>query len=204
MRNMRILTIFVLALVMEPGVVIAQAGAAPAPAAVPAPTAAPTPAPADPATPAVPRSFHGLELGMSMDATKKILASDGLFYYRGDADVSLLPRPNESLIEVAGLSYVKRAFFQFYEDKLFVMIFAMNEKELDHYSVFTSLSLKYGKPTTLSPSESVWEDAATRLSVERPLAVKYIDLAIFNALKEAGAAQSSYEEVLRSEFLNSF
>jgi len=193
MRNMSTLTTFVLALVMAPCAVMAQASTMPAPAAQ-----------AAPAAPAVPRSFHGLELGMSMDEAKKVLASDGLFHYRGDVDVSLLPRPNESLIEVAGLSYVKRAFFQFYEDKLFVMIFAMNEKELDHYSVFTSLSLKYGKPNTLSPSESVWEDAATRLSVERPLAVKYIDLAIFNALKEAGAAQSSYEEILRSEFLNSF
>jgi len=202
MRSMSILTTFVLALVMAPCAVMAQASTVPAPAPAVAPAVAP--ATAALAAPAVPRSFHGLELGMSMDEAKKILASDGLFHYRGDVDVSLLPRPNESLIEVAGLSYVKRAFFQFYEDKLFVMIFAMNEKELDHYSVFTSLSSKYGKPNTLSPSESVWEDAATRLSVERPLAVKYIDLAIFNALKAAGAAQSSYEEILRSEFLNSF
>lgn len=154
--------------------------------------------------PAVPRSFHGLELGMSMEAAKNALASDGLFYYRGDVDVSLLPRPDESLIEVAGLSYVKRAFFQFYQDKLFVMIYAMNEKELDHYSVFTSLSQKYGKPGSLSPGESVWEDSATRLSLERPLAVKYIDLETFNALKAAGSAQQSYEEILRSDFLNSF
>jgi len=152
----------------------------------------------------VPRVFRNIELGMEMDEVKALLAADGVFAYRGDPDVSLLPRPNESLIEVSGLSYVRRAFFQFYEGKLFVMIFALNEKEMDHYSVFTSLSIKYGKPDSLSPSESVWADDATRLSVERPLAVKYIDLAVFNSLKTAGTAQQSYEELLRTEFLGGF
>lgn len=152
----------------------------------------------------VPRSFRGIELGMTMDDVKNILTLDGVFSYRGDPDVSLLPRPDESLIEVSGLSYIRRAFFQFYEGKLFVMIFVLNEKEMDHYSVFTSLSTKYGKPDSLSPSESVWADGSTRLSVERPLAVKYIDLAVFDALKAAGASQQSYEEILRTEFLGGF
>ncbi len=152
----------------------------------------------------VPRAFRNIELGMEMDEVKALLAADGVFAYRGDPDVSLLPRPNESLIEVSGISFVRRAFFQFYEGKLFVMIFALNEKEMDHYSVFTSLSAKYGKPDSLSPSESVWADDATRMSVERPLAVKYIDLAVFNALKTAGTAQQSYEELLRTEFLGGF
>lgn len=198
MRTIRLLPLAMLLLTTTP-VAFAQAAAA---QAASAPAAAAQAAPV--AAPAVPRSFHGLELGMNMEAAKKALAADGLFYYRGDVDVSLLPRPNESLIEVAGLSYVKRAFFQFYQDRLFVMIFVMNEKEMDHYSVFTSLSQKYGKPGSLSPSESIWEDGATRLSLERPLAVKYIDLETFNALKAAGAAQRSYEEILRSDFLNSF
>jgi len=175
----------------------------PAPFAGPAPATAPGGASA--AEPrVVPRAFRNIELGMEMDEVKALLSSDGVFAYRGDPDVSLLPRPNESLIEVSGISYVRRAFFQFYEGKLFVMIFALNEKEMDHYSVFTSLSVKYGKPDSLSPSESVWSDGATRLSVERPLAVKYIDLAVFNALKAAGTAQQSYEDLLRAEFLGGF
>ncbi len=152
----------------------------------------------------VPRSFRDIELGMSMEEVQAALAADGIFVYRGAPDVSLLPRPDESLIEVAGMSFVRRAFFQFYEGKLFVMIFALNEKEMDHYSVFTSLSTKYGKPDSLSPSESVWVDEATRMSVERPLAVKYIDMAVFDALKAKGQAQKSYEEILRADFLGGF
>ncbi|HAE23228.1 MAG TPA: hypothetical protein DCG47_13045 [Spirochaetaceae bacterium] len=152
----------------------------------------------------VPREFRGISLGMGMDEVKAALMADGLYFYRGEPDVSLLPRPNESIIEVSGLSYVRRAFFQFYEGRLFVMIFAMNEAKMDHYSVYTTLSGKYGKPNTLSPSESVWSDGATRLAIERPLAIKYIDLETFNAIKAAGLAEKSIEELLRSDFLGSF
>lgn len=141
---------------------------------------------------------------MSMEAVKEVLQADGLFAYRGEPDVSLLPRPNESLIEVTGLAYIRRGFFQFHEDRLFVMIFAINESKMDHYSVFTSISSKYGKPQSLSPAESIWDDGTTRLSVERPLAVKYIDLGIFNSLREAGRAEQSWEELLRDEFLDGF
>ena len=105
--------------------------------------------------PGLPRTFREISLGMSMEEVKKVLRSDGLFSYRGDPDVSLLPRPNESLIEVSGLSYIRRGFFQFHEDRLFVMIFAINESKMDHYSVFTSLSSKYGKPLSLSDRKSV-------------------------------------------------
>lgn len=154
------------------------------------------------APPAVPRAYRGIGLGMSMEEVKEALKADGLYAYRGDPDVSLLPRPSETLIEVAGTSFVRRAFFQFYEDRLFVMILSLNEKEIDHYSVFTSLSGKYGKPSTLSPSESVWLDEATRLSVERPLALKYIDRATFDELKAKGEAIRSYEELLRADFLS--
>jgi hypothetical protein len=152
----------------------------------------------------IPRTFRNISLGMSMEEVKEVLMADGLFAYRGEPDVSLLPRPNESLIEVSGLSYIRRAFFQFHEDRLFVMIFAINESRMDHYSVFTSISSKYGKPRSLSPAESIWDDGVTRLSVERPLAVKYIDQAIFNTLREAGRAEQSWEELLRSEFLDGF
>jgi hypothetical protein len=154
--------------------------------------------------PGIPRSFRNISLGMSMEGVKEVLKADGLFAYRGEPDVSLLPRPNESLIEVSGLSYVRRAFFQFHEDRLFVMIFAINESRMDHYSVFTSISSKYGKPQSLSPAESIWDDGATRLSIERPLAVKYIDLEIFNSLREAGRAEQSWEQLLRKDFLDGF
>lgn len=192
----RTLTLICLSLSLAAGAAAAQDSSPAATTLSGDPSASPVESPI-----AVPRAYRGIELGMSMEAVKAALAADGLFAYRGDPDVSLLPRPSETLIEVAGTSFIRRAFFQFYEDRLFVMILSLNEREIDHYSVFTSLSGKYGKPRVLSPSESVWLDEATRLAVERPLAIKYIDLAVFDELKAAGEAVRSYEDLLRAEFL---
>ena len=152
----------------------------------------------------VPTEFAGISLGMSMEEVQEKLKGNGLFWYRGEADVSLLPRPNESLIEVAGLSYIKRAFFQFYNGKLFIMIFVMNEKMIDHYTIFTNFQNKYGKFTSFTPSEIVWQDDATRVSIERPLAVKYIDLKVYNELVVQGQQLESYEKMLLDDFLNQF
>ena len=149
----------------------------------------------------LPAGFRGIQLGMSMLEVQTLIAADSLYEYRGEPDVSLLPRPDERLIEVSGRSYVRRAFFQFHEDRLFVIILSLNEREIDHYSVFSTLSAKYGNPASLSPSESVWDDGVVRLSLERPLALKYIDRSTFDSFREKGKAEKSWEEVLRSEFL---
>lgn len=152
----------------------------------------------------LPGEFRQLYLGMSFEEARKALDGDGLFAFRGDADISLLPRPNESVIEVAGTSYIKRAFFQFHDEQLFIMIFFMNESLIDHYSIYTTIREKYGPPSWLSPSEAVWLDESRRLSVERPLAVKYIDVEVFEAIKAEGQMEKNWEEMLRSDFLGEF
>lgn len=153
---------------------------------------------------ALPRGFRGVELGMSLEEVETVLMSDELFLYRGGPDVTLLPRPDEKLLEVQGLSFVKRAFFQFHEDRLFSAIYVLNPEKVDHYSVFTRLSERYGKPGSLSPRESVWSDGRVSVSLERPLTVKYLDLAVLDKLRKAGQARQSWEDLSRQDFLGSF
>jgi len=141
---------------------------------------------------------------MSLSEVETVLKADELFLYRGGPDVTLLPRPDEKLLEVQGLSYVKRAFFQFHEDKLFSAIYVLNPERVDHYSVFTRLSDRYGKPGSLSPRESVWSDGSVRLSLERPLTVKYLDLGTLEKFMQGGQARQSWEDLSRQDFLESF
>lgn len=165
---------------------------------------APGPAPASAPSSGLPRGFRGVELGMSLSEVETVLKADELFLYRGGPDVTLLPRPDEKLLEVQGLSYVKRAFFQFHEDKLFSAIYVLNPERVDHYSVFTRLSDRYGKPGSLSPRESVWSDGSVRLSLERPLTVKYLDLGTLEKFMQGGQARQSWEDLSRQDFLESF
>jgi len=185
----------------------AQASAAPPPAPpAPAPPAAPAPtAAAAPQAPAaLPTAFRGVSLGMPLDQVKAALQADPLFRYRGDPDVSFLPQTKQYLIECTGASFLRRAYFQFADGRLFIMILVLDEQRLDHYSMFRTLSAKYGQPTSLSPQETVWQSDAVRFSLERPLTVKYVDARTFAAVLSQGGAQKDLEQLSREKFLAQF
>jgi len=152
----------------------------------------------------LPRSFRKLQLGMSLDDLKKALTDDELFEFRGDPDVSFLPMKEENLVETAGLSFIRRAFFQLREKAVFIMAFTLDSRRIDHYSVFTSLVKKYGEPASLNPREAVWENDTTRISLERPLTVKYIDMTVFKAIIDEAKTVESTEVFRRQGFLNDF
>jgi hypothetical protein len=151
-----------------------------------------------------PRGFRAVELGMGLEAVKERLAADSLFAFRGDPDVSLLASPQQTLIECAGVSWVRRAFFQFHDGRLFSIILVLDPRLLDHYTLFQTLSRKYGAPARLDPAEAVWEFPGLRLSLERPLSVKYLDSELFAALQEQGRAGEDLSELTKQMFLEQF
>jgi hypothetical protein len=152
----------------------------------------------------LPREFHGVALGMDLEDLKAVLEKNGLFDFRGDRDVSYLPSKTENLVETSGRSFVRRAFFQLREDALFIMGYMMNTALVDHYSIYTTFVEKYGEPVSLNPREAVWENEDTRISIERPLTVKYIDKKIFNGIIEESKLSGALELELRREFLDDF
>ena len=152
----------------------------------------------------LPRSFRNLQLGMSLDELKEELTNDGLFEFRGDRDISFLPVKEENLVETTGLSFIRRAFFQLRSGRVFIMAFSLDTERIDHYSVFTSLVKRYGEPVSLNPHESVWENEETRISLERPLTVKYIDMEVFREIVGESRAEASREVFMRQGFLNEF
>jgi hypothetical protein len=152
----------------------------------------------------LPRTFREISLGMSLDELKNALTRDTLFRYRGDRDVSFLPIQEQTLIETAGLSFIRRAFFQLEEGKLFIMSFTLDPSLVDHYSVFTQFVEKYGEPNSLNPRQAVWENNVSRISIERPLTVKYIDKIIFDELIEQSNTKEASELELRRDFLDDF
>ncbi|MCL2809222.1 MAG: hypothetical protein FWD24_04040 [Treponema sp.] len=153
---------------------------------------------------ALPRQFRQLSLGMNLDDLKTTLLRDDLFHFRGDRDVSFLPAREQSLVETTGSSFIKRAFFQLRDGEVFIMSFSLNTEIIDHYSVFTQFVDKYGQPSYLDPGMAVWETEETRVAIERPLTVKYIDRVVFNdIINESGLIESGHVR-LRQEFLNEF
>jgi hypothetical protein len=84
------------------------------------------------------------------------------------------------------------------------MILVLDTEKLDYYSLFTALSAKYGQPASLNPQETVWQSAAVRFSLERPLTVKYVDNKTFSAQQAKGGAQTDLEQLSREKFIGQF
>ena len=157
-----------------------------------------------PEKPALPAEYRSVKLGMHIDAVKEALKADAVFGYRGERDVSLLPTENRSLIESAGSYFISRSWFQFYKDNLYTMIFKLNTDTVDYYSVYSKFCEKYGEPASINPQRAVWEDGHTRVVIERPLIVKYIDLTVFNELISQSTTEKAAAETNRQNFIDGF
>lgn len=153
---------------------------------------------------ALPAEYRSIKLGMNIDAVKEALKADAVFGYRGERDVSLLPTENRSLIESAGSYFISRSWFQFYKDNLYTMIFKLNTDTVDYYSVYSKFCEKYGEPASINPQRAIWEDGHTRVVIERPLIVKYIDLTVFNELISQSTTEKAAAETNRQNFIDGF
>lgn len=152
----------------------------------------------------LPRQFRQLALGMTLDDLQESLTIDPYFNFRGPRDVSFLPIREQTLVETTGPSFIRRAFFQLRDGQVFIMSFTLNTEIIDHYSVFMQFVRRYGQPTSLNPRAAVWENEETRISIERPLTVKYIDRIVFNDIVSESTLIESNQVRLRQEFLNEF
>ena len=119
-----------------------------------------------------------------------------------------MPGENRVLIETdaeSGYSFgfLERCWFQFYNDKLYVITININKEKMDHYSIFNSLCKKYGNPDSVSPEKSVWANENISMSLERPLTLKYIDIKTFTELQNNSLVKPSGKEITREMFLDS-
>ena len=154
--------------------------------------------------PELPAGFRNIRFGMTMEEVKGELEKDGYFDYTGDPDVSIADDPDSSTIDTGGFFYISRAFFQFHENNLYIIILKLNTDEIDYYTLYTALTEKYGPPDSLDPRESVWESETVRMSLERPLAVKYIDRTVFEEIRTEELDLRSMKSVTRENFLDQF
>ncbi|MEI8092755.1 MAG: hypothetical protein WCG80_00925 [Spirochaetales bacterium] len=148
--------------------------------------------------------FDVFKLGMPLTELKAALKNNSFFLYEGDPDVTLLSRPNTSLIDVPGITYFSRGVFQLLDGTLYSITLELNPVQLDYFAMYTTLSKKYGDPVALDPSIARWETPAVRLTLERPLTVKYLDMPRFVALQKSGTAQKALQNLTREKFLENF
>ena len=151
-----------------------------------------------------PTGFNLIDLGLDIDEVKDALEADSNFLFRGDPDVSMLARPYEALIETEGMTFVARAYFQFHERKLYTIILELNADRMDHFTMYTTFVDRYGDPDYLDPNEVIWDFGEIRLSLERPLRIKYVDVPVFEDILASERQVESLNRVSRDGFLDQF
>ena len=150
------------------------------------------------------RGFRDLQLGLSFSEAQAVLRRDSAFNYRGPEDVSLRLSDSRTVIDSPGRGFVDRVLLQFFDESLYIITLYLNRDRLDYFQVFNRMSARYGTPTELNPQMTRWEDAATRITVERPLQVQYLDLATFERVRDSARIEEAIQTELRQEFLDAF
>ncbi|MDY2843654.1 MAG: hypothetical protein SOT81_06680 [Treponema sp.] len=154
----------------------------------------------------LPNGFSKIQLGMSVDELKDALKKDHQFGYRGDRDVSLSPQSGQTLIETDAtyepFSFLDRCYFQFNNEKLYIITINLKETKIDHYSILSKLIEKYGNPDEINPNKSTWKDDSVIMSLERPLTLKYVDAKAFNENLDKSNVRETAGEKAREDFLN--
>ncbi|RLW69129.1 MAG: hypothetical protein B6D68_02520 [spirochete symbiont of Stewartia floridana] len=141
---------------------------------------------------------------MLPEEVKNLLLADSWFEYRGDASVSLLERPRASVIDAGGSIFISRGLFQFEDESLAAIILELNPGRIDWYTVYTALENKYGQPLELNPEKIWWTDGRTRIALERPLTVKYLDLGVFESALREQEDRRTWHENAREDFIKEF
>lgn len=150
------------------------------------------------------RGYRDILLGMEFEATQRALQSEAAFFYRGPADVSLLPSDGEYIIDSAGRGFVDRGLFQFHQGSLYSIAIYLDRTRLDYFQMFEQLRGRYGEPTDLDPNRAIWEDESTRIELERPLTVRYLDLETFLQRRNETRRLDSAAQMSRDMFLSEF
>ncbi|MDD7014643.1 MAG: hypothetical protein SO116_06145 [Treponema sp.] len=154
----------------------------------------------------LPSGYGNIKLGMTVEEVKAELKKDSQFGYRGDRDVSLLPRQEDVLIETdtlktAPYSFLEKCWFQFYEGKLYVITINVKTSKMDYFSIFSKLCSKYGEPENFNPEKAQWNDEDVIMSLERPLALKYTDKKVYDKILEENYVDKTIQEQRAQDFL---
>jgi len=143
-------------------------------------------------------------LGMEINDVKEELKENSYFNYRGDPDVSMLMTRNQQLIECSGFSFIEKAYFQFFEGKLFIITLVLNMERIDFYTMHTNFEEKYNKPIRIDPKGAYWENAEVNLYLEKPLTVKYMDRKVLEQLAAERKEVEDRSGKIKEDFLNLF
>jgi len=144
----------------------------------------------------LPEGFQDINIGISYkEVTDKLENNDSFLYKKEDV---IYESRQKNIISTLGKGFIKNAIFQFNEDKLINIILYINDDKIDFYTLKKDFLNKWGNPIQVNPNYNIWEDDTTRIILEKPLTIRYIDLTIFEDDPKEDIIQESKDDFLKS------
>lgn len=150
------------------------------------------------------RGFDSIRLGMVYDDALSALETSSYIHFRGPRDVSLRPLGDDPIISAPGQAFLQEVVLQFSEGVLFSISLVVDPQEFDYGTFYRIFNQRYGNPHDLNPRRAVWQDEQTRISIEKPLTVQFLDLGAFRRMQEDSMIQDSAERFSKTLFLDEF
>ncbi len=151
----------------------------------------------------LPQGFDEISFGMTVQEVKEKLKNSRNFFYR-EAEVTLTPDREKKVIEAEGLSFLQDGIFQFRDEKLYIIILHIEKEKIGYFTMYKTLTEKYGEPDRLSPEESEWESETVILILEKPVTVKYVYKPVYQEILHESGVEESLEALTRNNFLEQF
>lgn len=153
----------------------------------------------------LPLGFDEITFGMTVDEVKKLLKESRNFNFR-EAEVTFTPDREKKVLESDGLSFLDRGIFQFRDESLYIIILHIDAGKIGYFTMYQTLTEKYGNPDRLSPGNSEWESEDVIMTLEKsdPVTLKYVYRPVYLEILDESGVEESLEELSRSLFLDQF
>ena len=151
-----------------------------------------------------PVGFDSFRFGMTPDRVSELILASDYLNASPEEDISRVPRTTQRVLSVEGNTFVRDAHFQFDESGLISIILNLNQRALDHFTLYTHLVTRYREPLVLNPRIIEWQFPAVILRVERPLTVKLISRSAIEVRLHQESQAVSEQERTREQFLDLF
>lgn len=134
------------------------------------------------------RGYRGVELSMQMDKVSEILRRDRLLEVDIRTDFGDLDEEPYHVIKARNVPYITSVYYQFgttqsVKKQLFAIVIHFNSRYNDFHSILNKMKKKYRDPELLTPNTAVWSDGKTKIIVNAPSTVKYIDINLYRIMQ---------------------
>ncbi len=138
--------------------------------------------------PALTRGYRGIKLGMKLDNVRKILKKDRLLEIDIRTDFGDLDEEPYHILKARNVPYITSVYYQFgttksIKQQLFAIIIHFNKEYNDFFRLFEKMKKKYGKPNMFTPNMATWHNKTTKIILNSPATVKYIDIQLYRTMQ---------------------